>query len=57
MSVAVAALALAVLGRLDPALGLPTLVGRIAIETIPVAFGMSLAATVMGPVDRRQGRA
>lgn len=48
MSVAVAALALAVLGRLDPALGLPTLVGRIAIETIPVAFGMSLAATVMG---------
>jgi putative integral membrane protein (TIGR02587 family) len=48
MSVIVAALALAVLGRLDPALGLPTLVGRIAIESIPVAFGMSLAATVMG---------
>ena len=48
MSVAVAALALAALGRLDPALGVPTLVGRIAIETIPVAFGMSLAATVMG---------
>ena len=48
MSVVVAALALAVLGRLDPALGLPTLIGRIAIETIPVAFGMSLAATVMG---------
>lgn len=48
MSVAVAALALAVLGRLDPAMGLPTLVGRVAIETLPVAFGMSLAATVMG---------
>jgi len=48
MSIAVAAMALAVFGRLDPALGLPTLVGRIAIETIPVAFGMSLASTVLG---------
>jgi putative integral membrane protein (TIGR02587 family) len=56
MSVAVAAVALAVLGRLDPALGLPTLVGRIAIETIPVAFGMSLASTVMGrPGDDKGG--
>ena len=55
MSVAVAALALAVLGRLDPALGLPTLVGRIAIETIPVAFGMSLAASVVGQSNGDKG--
>ena len=55
LSVIVAAVALAVLGRLDPALGLPAMVGRIAIETIPVAFGMSLAATVMGQPSGDQG--
>jgi putative integral membrane protein (TIGR02587 family) len=55
MSVLVAALALAALGRLDPALGLATLVGRIAIEAIPVAFGMSLAATVMGQSGADRG--
>lgn len=55
MSAIVAALALAVLGRLDPALGPSTLVGRIAIETIPVAFGMSLAASVMGQSSRNAG--
>lgn len=51
----VSALALAVLGRLDPALGVATLSGRIVIETIPVAFGMSLAATVMGQADEDRG--
>ena len=55
LSAIVAAAALAVLGRLDPSLGLRTLAGRIAIETIPVAFGMSLAATVMGEPDDEGG--
>ncbi|MBA2314936.1 MAG: TIGR02587 family membrane protein [Chloroflexi bacterium] len=54
LSVIVAAGALAVLGRLDPTLGLPTLIGRIAIETIPVAFGASLAATVMAAPDENE---
>jgi len=55
LSALVAAAALAVLGRLDPALGLQTLVGRVAIEMIPVAFGMSLAATVLGQADEDRG--
>jgi putative integral membrane protein (TIGR02587 family) len=56
LSALVAAAALAILGRLDPSLGIRTLAGRVAIETIPVAFGMSLAATVMGePEDDDRG--
>jgi putative integral membrane protein (TIGR02587 family) len=55
LSALVAALALAVLGRLDLSLGPQTIAGRVAIETIPVAFGMSLAATVMGEPDRDSG--
>lgn len=55
LSALVAALALAVLGRLDPSEGLRTLAGRIAIESIPVALGMSLAATVMGQPDDDRG--
>lgn len=51
LSVIVAALALFVLGRLDPADGTRAIVGRIAIESIPVAFGASLAATVMAESD------
>jgi putative integral membrane protein (TIGR02587 family) len=55
LSALVAALALAVLGRLDLSLGLQTIAGRVAIEAIPVAFGMSLAATVMGQQDGDAG--
>jgi putative integral membrane protein (TIGR02587 family) len=55
LSVVVAATALFVLGRLDPAVGLPTLVGTIAIESIPVAFGASLASTVMAESDDEDG--
>jgi putative integral membrane protein (TIGR02587 family) len=51
ISAVVAAVALAVLGRLDPGLGMPTLVGRVAVESLPIAFGASLAATVMAPPD------
>ena len=47
LSIAVAAAMLFILGRLEPELGLQTLVGRIALLTIPVAFGSALAATVL----------
>jgi len=55
LSALVAAAALAVLGRLDLSLGLPTIAGRVAIEMIPVAFGMSLAATVLGEAEEGLG--
>jgi putative integral membrane protein (TIGR02587 family) len=55
LSVIIAAAALLVLGRLDPAAGLPTLVGRVAIESIPVAFGASLASTVMAEPSGDEG--
>jgi putative integral membrane protein (TIGR02587 family) len=55
LSALVAALALAVLGRLDLSLGPQPIAGRVAIESIPVAFGMSLAATVMGQPDGDSG--
>lgn len=47
LSIVVAAAALAVLGRLDPELGPRVLVGRIALLSIPVAFGTALAATLL----------
>lgn len=47
----VAALALLGLGRLDPADGGQAIVGRIAIESIPCAFGASLAGSVMTDPD------
>src|SRR5918997_4823176 len=55
LSALVSALALAVLGRLDLSLGPQTIAGRVAIESIPVAFGMSLAATVMGQQESDAG--
>lgn len=47
LSIAVAAAMLFILGRLEPELGLQTLVGRVALLAIPVAFGTALAATVL----------
>jgi putative integral membrane protein (TIGR02587 family) len=51
LSIVVAAAMLYVLGRLEPELGLPTLVGRIGLLSIPVAFGTALAATVLSEPD------
>ncbi len=51
LSIVVAAAMLYVLGRLEPELGLPTLVGRIGLLSIPVAFGTALAATVLKPEE------
>jgi len=47
LAIAVAAAMLFILGRLEPELGLQTLVGRVALLAIPVAFGTALAATVL----------
>lgn len=47
ISVVIATAALFVLGRLEPELGPGVLVARIALLTIPVAFGSSLAATLL----------
>jgi putative integral membrane protein (TIGR02587 family) len=47
LSIAVAAAMLYILGRLEPELGLQTLIGRVTLLTIPVAFGTALAATVL----------
>ena len=45
IAVVVATVALVLLGRVHVDLGLRDAVGKIALETIPVAFGVSLAAT------------
>lgn len=56
LSIVVAAAMLYVLGRLEPELGLPTLVGRIGLLSIPVAFGTALAATVLSEPEEGGGR-
>jgi putative integral membrane protein (TIGR02587 family) len=56
LSIVVAAAMLYVLGRLEPELGLPTLVGRVGLLSIPVAFGTALAATVLSESEEGGGR-
>ena len=56
LSIVVAAAMLYVLGRLQPELGLPTVVGRIGLLSIPVAFGTALAATVLSEPEEGGGR-
>ncbi|MDQ5841475.1 MAG: TIGR02587 family membrane protein [Chloroflexota bacterium] len=56
LSIVVAAAMLYVLGRLEPELGLPTLVGRIGLLSVPVAFGTALAATVLSEPEQGGGR-
>ena len=56
LSIVVAAAMLYVLGRLEPELGLPTLVGRIGLLSIPVAFGTALATTVLSEPEEGGGR-
>lgn len=58
LSVLVAAGALVLLGRLEPGTGLGVAVGQVALLAIPVAFGTSLAATVLSESsDADEGRA
>ena len=55
LSIVVAAAMLYVLGRVQPELGLPTVIGRIGLLAIPVAFGTALAATVLSEPDDGSG--
>jgi putative integral membrane protein (TIGR02587 family) len=56
LAILVAVAMLAVLGRLEPELGAQTLVGRVALLSIPVAFGTALAATVLSEPEQGGGR-
>lgn len=56
LSIVVAAAMLYVLGRLEPELGLPTLVGRVGLLSIPVAFGTALTATVLSEPEKGSRR-
>ena len=47
MAVVIAAVMLFLLGRLEPELGLQTLAGRVALLSIPVAFGTAIASAVL----------
>lgn len=56
LSVMIAAVVLYVLGRLEPDLGMATVVGRVALQAIPVAFGTALAATILSDEEEGGGR-
>ncbi len=45
MAVVVSAVALLILERIGPGVGLREALGKVALETVPVAFGVSLAGT------------
>lgn len=55
LSIVIAAGMLYLLGRLEPELGLPTLVGRIGLLSIPVAFGTALASSVLSEPEEGGG--
>ncbi len=56
MAVVIAAVMLFLLGRLEPELGLQTLAGRVALLSIPVAFGTAIASAVLNEADGGSGR-
>ena len=56
LSIVIAAGMLYLLGRLEPELGLPTLVGRVALLSIPVAFGTAIASAVLSEPEAGGGR-
>ena len=48
LGIAIAAIALLLLGRIDASTSLRDIAGKVALESIPIAFGASLAATQLG---------
>lgn len=56
LSVLIAATILFVLGRLEPEAGVGTVVGRVVLQAIPVAFGTALASTVLSEEEEGGGR-
>lgn len=57
IAVVVSAVALFLLGRIGPDVGLRDAIGKIALETIPVAFGVSLASSQLASSDDEEGSA
>jgi putative integral membrane protein (TIGR02587 family) len=51
IALVVSAVALALLGRIGPEIGLRDAIGKIALEAIPVAFGVSLAGSQLASPD------
>jgi len=56
LSMFIAAIVLYVLGRIEPELGIATVVGRIALLAIPVSFGTALASTLLSDEEEGGGR-
>ena len=56
LSMFIAAVVLYTLGRIEPELGIATVVGRIAILAIPVSFGTALASTLLSDEEESGGR-
>jgi len=56
LSMFIAAIVLYVLGRIEPELGIATVVGRIALLAIPVSFGTALASTLLSDEQEGGGR-
>jgi putative integral membrane protein (TIGR02587 family) len=52
LSIVIATALLLLLGRIGPGVAIDTAAGRIALETIPVAFGTALATSVLGGGDQ-----
>ena len=48
LAILIAAVALLLLGRIGTGVAIETAMGRVALETIPVAFGTALATSVLG---------
>lgn len=56
IAIAVSAAALLLLGRIGPEIGLRDAIGKVALEAIPVAFGVSLAGSQLAsPGDEEEG--
>jgi len=51
IAMAVSALAMLLLGRIGPEVGLRDAIGKVALETIPVAFGVALAGSQLASPD------
>ncbi len=51
IAMVVSAVALFLLGRIGPEVGLRDAIGKVALETIPVAFGVSLASSQLASAD------
>jgi putative integral membrane protein (TIGR02587 family) len=51
LAIVISTVALVVLGRVGPGVATETIVGRITLEAIPVAFGAGLATTILSGSD------